>query len=165
MGFGDAIRTCFGKYAVFSGRARRSEYWYFVLFGILVSMVTNTVDAILFGAASGARLSPISSIASLALMLPQLSANVRRLHDTDRSGWWLGGFYLYLIGAFILGVAYLVMSGDNTFNNARTIGGIVILGLVAFVYVIVLLVFTVLPGTPGTNRYGPDPKAPNVDVF
>ncbi len=128
MGFVDAIRACFGKYAVFSGRARRSEYWYFVLFATLVSMVTNTADAIVTGASSGAVLAPISSIASLALMLPQLSANVRRLHDTNRSGWWLGGFYLYLIGAFIVGVAYLVVSGDSTFNNARTIAGIVILG-------------------------------------
>jgi len=165
MGFGDAIRACFGKYAVFSGRARRSEYWYFVLFGLLVSMVTNTADAIISGASSGAVPAPISGIASLALMLPQLSANVRRLHDTNRSGWWLGGFYLYLIGAVVVGAAYFVVSGDSTFNNSRAIAVIVILGLAAFAYMVLLLVFTILPGTPSTNRFGPDPKAPNVDVF
>ena len=165
MGFGDAIRACFGKYAVFSGRARRSEYWYFVLFGMLVGMATNTADAIINGESSGAMPTPISSIASLALMLPQLSANVRRLHDTNRSGWWIGGFYLYLIGAVVVGVAYFFQSGSSSFNDGPAIAGIVILGLGAFAYMVLLIVFAVLPGTPGTNRFGPDPKAPNVDVF
>lgn len=165
MGFGEAIRSCFGKYAVFSGRARRSEYWYFVLFGIIVSMVTNTVDAIINGASSGAVPAPISGIASLALMLPQLSANVRRLHDTNRSGWWIGAFYLYLIGAVIFGVALFAVSGSRGFDDGRLIAGMVIFGLGAFAYMVVLLVFTILPGTHGTNRFGPDPKAPDVDVF
>jgi len=165
MSFGDAIRACFGKYAVFSGRARRSEYWYFVLFGLLVSMVTNTADAIITGVSSSAVPTPISSIASLALMLPQLSANVRRLHDTNRSGWWIGGFYLYLIGAVVVGVALIAVSGEGSFSNGRVIGGIAIIGLGTLAYMVLLIVFAVLPGTPGTNRFGPDPKAPNVDVF
>src|ERR1700733_1449151 len=161
MGFGDAIRACFGKYAVFSGRARRSEYWYFVLFGIIVSMVTNTADAIISGASSGAVPAPISGIASLALMLPQLSVNVRRLHDTNRSGWWIGGFYLYLIGAVVVGVTLIAVSGEGSFDNGPVIGGLVIVGLGTFAYMVLLIVFAVLPGTPGTNRFGPDPKAPN----
>jgi uncharacterized membrane protein YhaH (DUF805 family) len=165
MGFGEAIRACFGKYAVFNGRARRSEYWYFVLFGIIVSMVTNTADAIITGASSGAVPAPVSGIASLALLLPQLSVNVRRLHDTNRSGWWIGGFYLYLIGAVIAGVAYFVVSGSSSFDDGPAIAGMVILGLGAFAYGVLLIVFTVLPGTHGTNRFGPDPKAPDVDVF
>ena len=165
MGFGEAIRACFGKYAIFNGRARRSEYWYFVLFGIIVSMITNTADAIIAGASSGAAPAPISGIASLALMLPQLSVNVRRLHDTNRSGWWIGGFYLYLIGAVIVGVALFAVSGERGFDDIRVVAGMAIFALATFAYMVLLIVFTILPGTHGTNRYGPDPKAPDVDVF
>jgi uncharacterized membrane protein YhaH (DUF805 family) len=75
MTFVDSIKTCFTKYADFNGRGSRSEYWWFVLFVVLVS-------------AAMSRISPmISGLFSLATLLPSVAAAARRLHDTDRSGW------------------------------------------------------------------------------
>lgn len=95
MSFTDAIRTCLTKYADFSGRARRSEYWYFWLFSVLVNFVTSLV-------AGAIHLSFLSYLVSLALLLPGLAVGVRRLHDTGRSGWWLLVALVPLIGAIIL---------------------------------------------------------------
>jgi uncharacterized membrane protein YhaH (DUF805 family) len=85
MGFGQAIATCFRKYAVFSGRASRSEYWFFVLFEILLYIVLVAVDI----AAFRGSMNVFSTLASLVLLLPGLAVQVRRLHDTDKSGWWV----------------------------------------------------------------------------
>jgi uncharacterized membrane protein YhaH (DUF805 family) len=82
MGFVEAIQTCFSKYVTFSGRADRSEYWWFFLFNFLVSLVAELLDY-----AIGA--SVISTIASLALLLPGIAVAVRRCHDTNHSGWWI----------------------------------------------------------------------------
>jgi uncharacterized membrane protein YhaH (DUF805 family) len=96
MGFSDAIRTCLSKYVSFEGRAVRSEYWYFALFIFIVEIVAYAIDAGVFGR-------PILySIAALALMLPSLAVGARRLHDTDRSGWWLLISFVPLIGAILL---------------------------------------------------------------
>jgi uncharacterized membrane protein YhaH (DUF805 family) len=99
MGFSEAIRHCLASYATFQGRARRSEYWYFALFGVLVSVATGLLDLILF---PGFESSVISLIASLALLLPTLAVSVRRLHDTGRSGWWLLVGLVPLVGALVL---------------------------------------------------------------
>ena len=110
------------KYAVFSGRARRTEFWYFVLFNIIVTIVLSVIDR-LIGTFSGAtNLGILSGIYSLAVLIPTLAVAVRRLHDTDRTGWWI------------------------------------LIGLIPLIGTIVLLVFYLTPGTPGSNRYGPDPK-------
>lgn len=82
MTFGTAIRSCLAQYARFNGRARRSEYWFFVLFAFLVYLAAAILDA-----AIGAQV--FSVIAILGLVLPSLAVTVRRLHDTDRSGWWV----------------------------------------------------------------------------
>ena len=71
ISFGDAIKICFSKYADFEGRARRSEYWWFYLFGVLVSWIPY-----------------LGWLASLAILIPSLAVGARRLHDTGRSGWW-----------------------------------------------------------------------------
>lgn len=85
--FSQAISACFAKYAVFSGRANRPEYWWFYLFGILASIAASVIDIAAFGAHS--QIQPIFSIVTLGLLLPNLAVSVRRLHDTGRSGWWL----------------------------------------------------------------------------
>ena len=74
------------KYAVFSGRSRRMEYWYFVLFNIIVSIVLGTIDALLGTLGSGMGVGLLSGIYSLAVLIPSLAVTVRRLHDIDRSG-------------------------------------------------------------------------------
>ncbi|HLP43839.1 MAG TPA: DUF805 domain-containing protein [Candidatus Nanoarchaeia archaeon] len=83
------------KYAVFSGRSRRREYWYFVLFNFIVALVVGII-------ASSLRLHFLSTIYNLAVLVPCLAVSVRRLHDTDRSGWWLLIGLIPLIGTIIL---------------------------------------------------------------
>jgi len=116
------------KYAVFSGRSRRKEYWYFVLFNIIVSIVLGWIDALLGTRGSYAGAGLLSGIYGLAVIIPSLAVTVRRLHDIDRSGWWI------------------------------------LIGLVPLIGVIVLLVFALLDGTPGDNRYGPNPKGATARV-
>ena len=76
MNFGQAISTCFAKYATFSGRASRPEFWWFFLFQILVSIVASMLGDVVAG------------LVSLALLLPALAVGARRLHDIGKSGWW-----------------------------------------------------------------------------
>lgn len=82
MSFGTAISSCLNQYVGFSGRARRSEYWFFALFCALVYVVAAVIDA-----AIGT--SVLTLLVMLGLFLPGLAVTVRRLHDTDRTGWWL----------------------------------------------------------------------------
>lgn len=87
MNFGAAISAGFQNYANFKGRARRSAYWYFYLFYVLVEIVANIIDVAAFGSESQS--GPLYLIASLGLLLPGLSTAVRRLHDVDKSGWFI----------------------------------------------------------------------------
>ena len=86
MGFGEAIQSGFRNYVGFSGRAARSEYWYWTLFVILVSVVASALDLAIF---PFHQVSPLNTIASLILLLPGIAISVRRLHDMDHTGWWL----------------------------------------------------------------------------
>jgi uncharacterized membrane protein YhaH (DUF805 family) len=95
MSFGDAIRTVFNKYAVFSGRARRSEFWWFSLFAGIVYLVADIIDV-----AIGKPIFVV--IVVLALVVPSLAVTVRRLHDTNRSGWWILIGLIPLIGGIVL---------------------------------------------------------------
>ncbi|MDQ1681675.1 MAG: hypothetical protein QOH99_216 [Frankiaceae bacterium] len=81
MGFGEAIKTCLQKYATFSGRARRPEYWYFFLFNFVLGFVAGLID--------GRNSSVLQIVIGLAFFLPSLAVGVRRLHDTGKSGWWI----------------------------------------------------------------------------
>ena len=74
------------KYAVFSGRSRRAEYWYFVLFSTLIGIGASTLDAFLYGLESEASVTP-SLFISLAITVPSIAVGVRRLHDIDKFGW------------------------------------------------------------------------------
>ena len=89
------------KYAVFSGRARRKEYWYFVLFNIIIGLVLGFIEGNL-GLFSDSPESILSSLYSLAVLLPWIGVNVRRLHDTGRSGWWLLIGFVPIVGAIVL---------------------------------------------------------------
>jgi uncharacterized membrane protein YhaH (DUF805 family) len=92
MSFQDAVRTCLTqKYADFSGRARRSEYWWFYLFTVLVIVVLEVLFAVLAQASStlGVIFGFLFFVGALGLIVPGLGVGVRRLHDTGKSGWWL----------------------------------------------------------------------------
>lgn len=89
------------KYAVFGGRARRMEYWMFALFSIIISIVLGVVDSVV-GTSTEAGVGIISSVYSLAVLVPSIAVSVRRLHDTDRSGWWLLVGLVPCIGVFVI---------------------------------------------------------------
>ncbi|HQR59857.1 MAG TPA: DUF805 domain-containing protein [Methylophilaceae bacterium] len=106
MNFGDAIKTCFSKYADFSGRAKRPEFWWFVLFLFLVSLVLGLVS------------NTVSLLFSLGTLIPSLAVGARRLHDTNRSGWWQLIGLIPVIGWIVLIVfcAQEGESGDNQYG-------------------------------------------------
>lgn len=117
MTFSESVSTCFRKYVTFSGRAARSEYWWFILFTSLAGLVVGFVDGFVSGS-DGLDPSPLSSIYTLVIFLPSLSVQVRRLHDLDRSGWWYFIVLIPLIGAIILLVWNISEGtlGDNRFG-------------------------------------------------
>jgi uncharacterized membrane protein YhaH (DUF805 family) len=161
MGFGEAIGSCFRKFAVFRGRAPRSEYWYFILFEFLVGL-----PAAIFDQAIPGKTSVVSGLVSLVFFLPRLAVTVRRLHDVNRSGWWLGGFFLAVLAGIVLIVASLGNSLGSKPDFQSPIGLIAIVVLIGmFIYAIWLFVLSVLRGTTGPNDYGEDPFGSNVDVF
>jgi uncharacterized membrane protein YhaH (DUF805 family) len=103
------------KYAVFSGRSRRMEYWYFVLFNIIVCIVLEVIDGLLFGTLdSGMGVGLLSGLYGLAVLIPSLAVTVRRLHDIDRSGWWILIALVPLIGGIVLLVFALLDSTPGT---------------------------------------------------
>ena len=111
-----AVRTCFNKYATFQGRAARPEFWFFVLFNVLVGTALSVVDGVLFGLANG--VSPLSSLYSLAAFLPGLAVGARRLHDIDRSGWWQLIMFVPLVGLVVIVVFWCKRGtpGHNRFG-------------------------------------------------
>lgn len=79
---GNAVSVCFKKYATFTGRASRSEFWFFYLFYIIILIIGSVAE-------SAAGITGLSYLFILPLWLPQLAVSVRRMHDTDRSGWFI----------------------------------------------------------------------------
>src|SRR5262245_30107542 len=100
MTFGQAISSGFQNYVNFSDRAARSEFWFWTLFATLASIVGGIIDSLVF---PGMITSPIQSVVGLALFLPGLAVSVRRLHDLDRTGWWV------LIALTVIGIILLIV--------------------------------------------------------
>lgn len=117
MSFTEAVKTCFSKYVDFTGRAPRSEFWWWVLFVIIVSVVLSIIDFSVLGAGESG-ISVLSSLWSLATLLPGLAVSVRRLHDTDRSGWWILIAFIPIIGFLVLLYFYVQKGteGQNRFG-------------------------------------------------
>jgi len=113
--FLDALRS---KYATFTGRARRKEYWYFVLFYVLAFIVLLIVDEVTGTLDEEAGIGLLSAIFVLATIIPLLAVTVRRLHDTDRSGWWVLINLVPIIGGIVLLVFTVLDSqpGANRFG-------------------------------------------------
>jgi uncharacterized membrane protein YhaH (DUF805 family) len=115
MSFGDAVKTCLTKkYANFNDRAPRSEYWWFALFGWGVTMLLSFVDGLIFGNPSGYGL--FSTLWGLAIIVPSIGVGVRRLHDLDKSGWWLLISLIPIIGFLIL-LFWFVQQGTSAENR------------------------------------------------
>jgi uncharacterized membrane protein YhaH (DUF805 family) len=142
MGFAEAIRTCLRKYVDFMGRARRSEYWWFLLFGVLVGIAAGILDRILApGYVATRGTGPVGMIASLAVF-------VRRLHDLDRTGWWALIFY----GGLVVTIMVSMMAAVA---GAMGMAGLFLLLRLALCIWVIIWMAT--RGTIGANRFGPDP--------
>ena len=111
------------KYAVFKGRARRKEYWMFVLFNILASILVTIIDMAFFGISETAGIGILTTLYSLAVIIPYLAVTIRRLHDSGRSGWWFLLILIPLIGPLVVFVFTLLDStpGENRWgDNPKT---------------------------------------------
>lgn len=104
------------KYAVFSGRARRKEYWYFFLFSFIVSMVLAVIDGMTGSVSALTGMGTLSGIYAVAVLIPGLAVSVRRLHDTGRTGWWMLIAVLPLIGIIVLFV-FMVLDSHPGHNE------------------------------------------------
>ena len=169
MGFAAAVRSCLRQYAGFQGRAARSEYWWFTLALFLAGLIAALIDSRVFGVTAtggidtvlppepgairaGAWASvgqgPVASLLGILTFLPALAVAVRRLHDTERSGWLLLLPFAIAFGGPLVALVFVPLFG----------------GLAAGLWVLVFLAALLLPlwwfvqpGTPGPNAYGPDP--------
>ena len=171
MSFVEAVQTGFRKYAVFSGRATRSEFWWWQLFTWMLGITLRLVDSLL-GVAFMDRLG------TLAVLVPSIAVLVRRLHDTGRSAWWLLGFavvaLIWTVGLAILAVGLMDAAqtpeirtqGDGAIRAvfftglgtgiAAVVGSLALIGY--YVYVLTR------PSQLGTNAYGPQPGAAAVEA-
>ena len=147
----DWARRPIQRYADFSGRAPRAEYWWYFLGTMIAYLVVMIVENIVGLDGTVGPYGPLSLILMLGLLVPGLAVTVRRLHDTNRSGWWI---LIAVIPYFILGVLTAGAIASGSMGAMASAG---LLGLVAMAGAIVLLVFMVLPGTKGDNRFGADP--------
>ena len=150
VGMGEAFKRFWRNYVNFSGRSNRGEYWWAVLAPILLSIVVSIVNMALFGV--GSEMQPLSALLSLATLLPSLSLAVRRLHDIDRTGWWI----LAPLGLVVLGFLFLIpmMSQMGTGIGPSFPVGATVSFIGAFVMVVVLFVWYCQRGTDGPNRFG-----------
>jgi uncharacterized membrane protein YhaH (DUF805 family) len=106
MTFGEAISDGFSKYATFSGRSSRSAYWWWTLFYVLIIIVASIIDAAI-------KIPVLAALVWLAFIIPNLAVLVRRLHDTDHSGWWVLIGFIPLLGAIVLIVFACTDSGPS----------------------------------------------------
>ena len=177
MTFPDAVKTCLRKWRDPSGRAARSEFWWFWLFTVLVSFVLGFVEGFLglatwssnpqhpfFGMAEG----PLTFTLMWLFLPPMLCVAIRRLHDRNASGWWaLVPYSSYLalpfLGGFQREVLALSVSGSPSETMIRWMIGLGIWGLAALIFAVVMM----QRGTRGANRFGPDPLMPQnqAEIF
>ena len=158
------------KYAQFDGRARRKEYWFFILFNFIVYILLIMINILLLGPFTlmvGGGI--LIALYNLALFIPSIAVTVRRLHDTNRSGWWiLFPFVMTAIFYIVLMMTAVLSQGfSGAYDQTNTVAAVfMLLVMVAMIgsYVI-LFVFMVLNGTRGPNKYGADPKTIPEPIF
>ena len=113
--FGQAVKSCFNQYCGFKGRASRAEFWWFALFTTIVGFVLGFVDVLLFTSTENAffALLGFSGLFRLGVFLPALAVTARRLHDTDKSGWWML-LYLTIIGGIVVFIFSLLRGNEGS---------------------------------------------------
>ena len=168
----ESVKTCLRKYADFSGRATRAEFWWWVLATILVSLAFSAIDSFISAISKAYIYSPLGTIFALAVLLPDLAVTARRLHDIGKSGWWqLAWLAIGVLGAIplIVGVVVGLVAafggngswvnmGEPSFWLPISIGFVISFLIWAGIF-IWWLVWMVKQGQTGPNHYGPDPRA------
>ena len=155
MSFGEASKSVFSKYATFSGRARRSEYWYFVLFNVLF-MLGFALIARVFPEAKF--LTYLYLVYSLAIVIPSLAVGVRRLHDIGKRGW---NMFILLIVALLN--SSITVLGKSSLKIGS--GVLLILAIIALALTVLFVVWLCKDSQPGENKWGPNPKeVPSTNV-
>ena len=118
MNFLQSVSACFNKYLTFNGRATRSEFWWFYLFSTLMSWTASTVGELTLGMGLELGSTIVSTILQIAFLLPWLAVASRRMHDIDRSGWWI---LIMFTGIGIILLIYWWAKkgnfGENTFGS------------------------------------------------
>ena len=143
------------KYATFRGRAPRAEYWWFYLATLILSLLVAGIEA-----AAGVG-DIVSNIISLILFVPTLAVLIRRLHDTDRSGWWL---MIAIVPLLVTGGLIVKALSDGQTAETGLFSAALVPLIVTGIAAIAIFIFTILPGTHGPNRFGADPYgADNVE--
>lgn len=167
MSFTEAVRSGLSNYVTFSGRARRPEYWWFVLFVFLGTLVFSLLDAALFGVdpVTDESRSILSGLFQLATFLPLLAVGWRRMHDAGYPGW-----YLLLPMVVSLGSVFFIMTGvftvslvQNATGNPDALAGpasflgltgILILSVIQLILFVLIVWWLTRPSQPGANEYG-----------
>ena len=154
-------KVVFENYTNFSGRARRSEYWYFALMNLIIAIITAIIDKSL-GLKFGT-----NTIYSLAVFIPGLAVAVRRLHDIGKSGKLLLLFYVIIIVLAIV----MVFSGISVFMSGVSPSSMSSLGIGFFIPLLLIvaiaiwmLVLFFTNGDSGSNKYGADPKSNGEEI-
>ncbi len=130
VSFLDAATLGFTRYVDFRGRSSRAEYWWWALFVVLVDIIAQAIDTVVLGTDlwdTGL----LATVWELAVLIPSLALGARRLHDINRSGWWLAGLFGYIL---------LIIPG--------------------LVMTVLLIIWACKRGDTGPNKYGPDPRQP-----
>lgn len=140
MDFTTSLKTCFvKKYCCFRGRASRSEYWWFILVTIIFNIIISLLSADLPNLGL-----IINFVVAITIILPSIGVQVRRLHDTDHTGWWA---IAWLVPVFLL-----------------IIGAVHLCIILFLVLTVWMLYLNIKKGTVGSNRFGSDPLLPDVDI-
>ncbi|MDB4161312.1 DUF805 domain-containing protein [Bacteroidia bacterium] len=166
----DYFKSCLTTdYANFNGRARRLEYWGFILFTFLISSATSIIDNAIFDMTeSNVRLLSFGTLATLALFIPSMSVAVRRFHDTNRRGWFpillntISLSFIALPSVIADLQTYSTTGTTNIWRDPKIIAFVAI-AVVVIIGGIITLVVCFTEGTHGTNHYGSDPKNPEFD--
>ena len=148
----DAWTRFWKKYATFSGRASRSEYWWWYLIAVIINGVLNSLGRV--DGAVGDIFNVLGGLWGLATVIPTLALLWRRLHDTNRSGLWaFAPLILVVIGFILLGIAAVMMLGGGSAAQATGLVLMLLAGAVFLVSMVILLILTVLPPNPEGARF------------
>ena len=161
VGFGEAVSRGFRKYSTFSGRATRAESWWWILFTGLAGLALGTVDTVTGTMGMFGDSGLLGVLFELATLVPSLALGARRLHDINRTGWWLLLFWSFIlisaIGGGILLVSLFLL--DN-FLILTVLGFALVIGfgILWVIGMLVLIVWAIKRGDEGPNKYGSDPR-------